>query len=94
MVCPPVRGENERALTSRLSPIQLDKPWYNYFVPFLISVPVGIWCQNDVVFTSMRRYRIDVNTTSFWHQMPTRVDLAYYDFKTFELAFAISCKVV
>ena len=30
--------------------------------------PAGIWCQNDVVSTSMRR-RIDVNTTSFSHQM-------------------------
>ena len=27
-----------------------------------------IWCQNDVVLTSMRR--IDVDPTSFWHQMP------------------------
>ena len=32
---------------------------------------VGIWCQNDVVATSMRRdCRTDVNTTSFLHHVP------------------------
>ena len=30
MVCPPVREENPRALASGLSPVQADKPWYNY----------------------------------------------------------------
>ena len=30
--------------------------------------PVGIWCQNDVVSTSMRR--TDVNTTSFHVMCP------------------------
>ena len=34
-------------------------------------VPAGIWCQNDVVSTSMGC--IDVNTTSFSHQMPAGV---------------------
>ena len=29
------------------------------------EVPVGIWCQYDVVSMSMRRRRIDVNMTSF-----------------------------
>ena len=33
MVCPPVRGDNPRALASGLSPVQVDKPWYNYFIP-------------------------------------------------------------
>ena len=33
MVCPPVRGDNPRALASGLSPVQADKPWYNYFIP-------------------------------------------------------------
>ena len=28
MVCPPVRGNNPRALASGLSPVQADKPWY------------------------------------------------------------------
>ena len=31
MVCPPVRGDNPRALASGLSPIQADTPWFNYF---------------------------------------------------------------
>ena len=33
MVCPPVRGENSRALESGLSPGQTDKQWYNC-IPF------------------------------------------------------------
>ena len=33
MVCPPVRGDNPRALASGLSLVQADKPWYNYFIP-------------------------------------------------------------
>ena len=33
MVCPPLRGDNSRALASGLSPLQADKPWYNYFIP-------------------------------------------------------------
>ena len=32
MVCRPVRGDNIRALTSGLSPIQADKSWYNHFI--------------------------------------------------------------
>ena len=32
MVCPAVRRDNPRALASRLSPVQVDKPWYNYFI--------------------------------------------------------------
>ena len=31
-VCLPLRGENPRALASRLSPVHADKPWYNYFI--------------------------------------------------------------
>ena len=33
MVCPPVRGYNPRAFASGLSPVQEDKPLYNYFIP-------------------------------------------------------------
>ena len=33
MVCPPVRGDNPRALASRLSLVQADKLWYNYIIP-------------------------------------------------------------
>ena len=33
MVCPPVQEDNPRALASGLSPVQADKPWYNYFMP-------------------------------------------------------------
>ena len=32
MVCPPVQGDNPRALVSGLSPIQTDKLWYYYFM--------------------------------------------------------------
>ena len=32
MGCPPVRGDNPRALASGLSYVQVDK-WYNYFIP-------------------------------------------------------------
>ena len=33
MGCPPVRGDNPRALASGFSYIQVDKTWYNYFIP-------------------------------------------------------------
>ena len=32
MGCPPVRGDNPRAFASGLSYVQLDNPWYNYFI--------------------------------------------------------------
>ena len=32
MVYLPVWGHNPQALASGLSPIQADKPWYNYFI--------------------------------------------------------------
>ena len=33
MGCPPVCGDNPRALASGLSYVQVDNPWYNYFIP-------------------------------------------------------------
>ena len=33
MGCPPVCGDNPRALASGLSCVQVDIPWYNYFIP-------------------------------------------------------------
>ena len=33
MGCPPVRGDNPRALASGLSSVQVDNQWYNYFIP-------------------------------------------------------------
>ena len=33
MGCPPVCGDNPRALASGLSYVQVDNPWYNYFMP-------------------------------------------------------------
>ena len=33
MVCPPVQGDNPRALENGLSPIQADNLWYIYFIP-------------------------------------------------------------
>ena len=41
MVCPPVRGDNPRALARGLSPVQADKPWYYYFYITLKSVDLG-----------------------------------------------------
>ena len=32
MGCPPVRRDNPRALASGLSYVQVDNPWYNYFI--------------------------------------------------------------
>ena len=32
MGCPPVRGDNPRALASGLSYVQVDNPWYNYYI--------------------------------------------------------------
>ena len=31
IVCPPICGENPRALASGLSPVQMDKLWYMYY---------------------------------------------------------------
>ena len=33
MGCPPVRGDNPRALASGLSYVQVDNPCYIYFIP-------------------------------------------------------------
>ena len=33
MGCPPVRGDNPRALASGLSYVQVDNPWCKYFIP-------------------------------------------------------------
>ena len=41
MVCPPVRGDNPRALGGGLSPVQADKPWLNYFYTILISIDLA-----------------------------------------------------
>ena len=40
MVCPPVQGDNPRALASGLSPVQMDKQWYNYLI---LPSSVLIW---------------------------------------------------
>ena len=31
-VCPPVQGDNPRAIVCRISPLQVDKLWYNCFI--------------------------------------------------------------
>ena len=33
MGCPPVHGDNPRALASGLSYVQVDNPWYNCLLP-------------------------------------------------------------
>ena len=38
MVCLPVGGDNLRALASGLSPVQVDKPWYNYSTEMHITL--------------------------------------------------------
>ena len=40
MVCPPVQENNPRALANGFSPVQEDKPLYNYFIT-LISVDLA-----------------------------------------------------
>ena len=35
MGCPPVRGDNPRALASGLSDVQMDNPWYNYYTTYI-----------------------------------------------------------
>ena len=35
MGSPPVRGDDPRALASRLSYVQVDNPWYNFFSTFI-----------------------------------------------------------
>ena len=40
-ICPPVLGDNPRALASGLSPVQVDKPWYNYSgLPLIIHLKI------------------------------------------------------
>ena len=41
MGCPPVRGDNPRALASGLSYVQVDNPWYNFFYITYISVDLA-----------------------------------------------------
>ena len=41
MGCPPVRGDNPRALASGLSYVQADNPWYNFFYTTYISVDLA-----------------------------------------------------
>ena len=40
--CPPVRGDNPRALASGLSPAQADKPWYNLNITLFFTTDKGI----------------------------------------------------
>ena len=40
------------------------------------SIPVGIWCQNDVVLTSMRRD--DVASTSIQRHFDTKCPLGFF----------------
>ena len=35
MDCPPVRGDNPRALASGLSYVQLDNPWYIFYTTYI-----------------------------------------------------------
>ena len=45
MGCPPVRGDNPRALASGLSYVKVDNPWYNYFIP-----PTSVWTLHITYF--------------------------------------------
>ena len=42
-ICPPVLGDNLQALASGLSPVEVDKPWYNYFIPSWSAIPCSVW---------------------------------------------------
>ena len=41
MGCPPVGGDNPRALARGLSPRTGGQTWYNYFIPTSISVDLA-----------------------------------------------------
>ena len=64
---------------------QITKAQYNYDVNIVVhklrkshacgycgstNYPVGMWCQNNVVSTSMRHDHVDVDTTSFFVMCP------------------------
>ena len=80
-VCPPVRVDNPRALASgRLSPVQENKQWYNYFIPptsvqalfstkyfvlkFALSSKVGKITTVTCLLSESRNYCLDVLRTS------------------------------
>ena len=55
MGCPPVHGDNPRALASGLSYVQSDNPWYNYY----------IGCFNIQVFLVKANYTVIIVTIHF-----------------------------
>ena len=65
MVCPPIRGDDPRALASGLSPVQADKPWYNYFIPSLSDHDQGPVVQSIVSLASSFRGQLDLCFTKY-----------------------------
>ena len=67
-------GKNENAyryldLSNTTCNTVFGIPFEPFFQNFNIF-PVGIWCQNDVVLTSMRHNYVGINTTSFYVMCP------------------------
>ena len=63
IVCPPVRGDNPRAVASGFSAVQVDKPWYKYFIP-LSSVHVML----SVKYIVLKIANSDSGIISIFHE--------------------------
>ena len=53
MGCPHVRGDNPRALASGLSYVQVDNPWYNYFIP-----PTSVYTLHITRYSMLKLVRV------------------------------------
>ena len=53
MGCPPVRGDNPRALASGLSYVQADNPWYNYFI-----LPTSVYTLHIMIYFVLKLVRV------------------------------------
>ena len=99
-----------RDLVPKWRRIHVDATWFGAKMTSYPRRCDVIWCQNDVVFTSMRRdlmpkwrhthvdatwlRRIDVDTASFCHQMPTGWELSYCTTKTITMKSLFLIKAV
>ena len=74
MVCPPVQGDNPRAVASGLSLVQADKPWYNYYMQdseeanrlmksfSLLSRKIQKYVENVHLIQSVTKYLCQTNS--------------------------------
>ena len=73
---PPMDGENEREWDSVVKPLNDLRSFDNTPVPN--AIPADIWCENDVVLTSMRRDH--VASTLIQRHFGTKCPLGYNKF--------------